>query len=93
MATLDILIYPDDRLRKVAKPVDAVDGDVAALVDDMFETMYEAPGIGLAATQVNVHRRVVGDGFRAGRRVQRRRFTPDHFHPAVDAHCSRHATP
>lgn len=59
MATLDILIYPDDRLRKVAKPVDDVDGDVSVLVDNMFETMYDAPGIGLAATQVNVHRRVV----------------------------------
>lgn len=59
MATLDILIYPDDRLRKVAKPVDDVDAEVHSLVNDMFETMYDAPGIGLAATQVNVHRRVV----------------------------------
>ncbi|MEM7255997.1 MAG: peptide deformylase [Pseudomonadota bacterium] len=59
MATLDILIYPDDRLRKVAKPVDAVDDEVTSLIDDMFETMYDAPGIGLAATQINVHRRVV----------------------------------
>lgn len=59
MATLDILIYPDDRLRKVARPVDDINPEVTALVDDMFETMYEAPGIGLAATQVNVHQRVV----------------------------------
>ncbi len=59
MATLDILIYPDDRLRKVARPVDDINAEVTALVDDMFETMYEAPGIGLAATQVNVHQRVV----------------------------------
>jgi peptide deformylase len=59
MATLDILIYPDDRLRKVAKPVEQVDDKISTLLDDMFETMYEAPGIGLAATQVNVHQRVV----------------------------------
>ena len=59
MATLDILIYPDDRLRKVAKPVEQVDDKICALVDDMFETMYDAPGIGLAAPQVNVHHRVV----------------------------------
>lgn len=59
MASLDILLYPDSQLRRTAVPVDEVDGDLAALVDSMFETMYEAPGIGLAATQVNVHRRVV----------------------------------
>ena len=59
MATLDILIYPDDRLRKVATPVDQVDDNIVSLLDDMFDTMYEAPGIGLAATQVNVHQRVV----------------------------------
>ena len=59
MASLDILLYPDPLLRRTADPVDDVDGAVATLVDRMFETMYEAPGIGLAATQVNVHRRVV----------------------------------
>ncbi len=59
MAILDILRFPDPRLRTVAKPVDAVDDEVRQLVDDMLETMYAAPGIGLAATQVNVHRRVV----------------------------------
>ena len=59
MALLDILIYPDNRLRDIAKPVDAVDDSVRALLDDMLETMYEAPGIGLAATQVGVNRRVV----------------------------------
>lgn len=59
MATLDILIYPDDRLRKVAKPVETFDDELSALIGDMFDTMYDAPGIGLAATQVNVHRRVV----------------------------------
>lgn len=59
MATLDILIYPDDRLRKVATPVEKVDAEISTLIDDMFETMYDAPGIGLAATQINVHQRVV----------------------------------
>jgi peptide deformylase len=59
MAVLDILEFPDPRLRTVAKPVDAVDEGVRALVDDLFETMYAAAGIGLAATQVNVHRRIL----------------------------------
>lgn len=59
MATLDILVYPDDRLRTVAKPVTTVDDSVRAVLDDMFETMYEAPGVGLAATQVNIHERIV----------------------------------
>ncbi len=59
MAILDILLYPDERLRKIAKPVQADDAGLQRLLDDMFETMYDAPGIGLAATQVNVHRRIV----------------------------------
>jgi peptide deformylase len=59
MAKLDILHYPDARLHTVAKPVKAVDERIRKLVDDMAETMYAAPGIGLAATQVNVHERVV----------------------------------
>ncbi len=59
MAIRDILHFPDARLRTVAKPVETVDETIRALVDDMFETMYDAPGIGLAATQVDVHRRVV----------------------------------
>jgi peptide deformylase len=59
MARLDILHYPDARLHTVAKPVQAVDDHIRKLVDDMAETMYAAPGIGLAATQVNVHERVV----------------------------------
>jgi peptide deformylase len=59
MAILNILEFPDSRLRTIAKPVVAVDDGIRQLVDDMFETMYEAPGIGLAATQVNVHKRVV----------------------------------
>ena len=59
MAILNILEFPDSRLRTIAKPVAVVDDEVRQLVDDMFETMYEAPGIGLAATQVNVHKRIV----------------------------------
>ena len=59
MAKLKILEFPDPRLRKKAKPVDNVDDALRQLIDDMFETMYEAPGIGLAATQVDVHRRLL----------------------------------
>lgn len=59
MPLLDILVYPDDRLRKVAVPVSSVDTATRRLVDDMFETMYDAPGVGLAATQVDVHQRIV----------------------------------
>ena len=59
MSLLNILRYPDPRLHKVAKPVAAVDARIQRLVDDMFETMYEARGIGLAATQVDVHERVL----------------------------------
>jgi peptide deformylase len=59
MAILDILHFPDPRLRNKAKPVTKVDEAIRRLVDDMFETMYQAPGIGLAATQVNVAKQVV----------------------------------
>lgn len=59
MALLTILEYPDPRLRTRAEPVAEVDGKVRRLIDDLFETMYHAPGVGLAATQVNVHRRVL----------------------------------
>ena len=59
MAMLPILHYPDPRLRTKAKPVEVVDDTVRTLIDDLLETMYEAAGIGLAATQVNVHRRVL----------------------------------
>lgn len=59
MAIRTILHFPDPRLRQVALPVEAVDDEIRQLVDDMAETMYDAPGIGLAATQVNVHRRVI----------------------------------
>lgn len=59
MALLNILQYPDARLHKVAKPVAQVDDRIRKLVADMAETMYEAPGVGLAATQVDVHERVI----------------------------------
>ena len=59
MAKLTILEFPDPRLRKKAVPVEAVDDELRALIDDMFETMYAAPGIWLAATQVDVHKRLL----------------------------------
>ena len=59
MAKLTILEFPDPRLRTKAKPVEQVDDQLRELVDDMFETMYGAPGIGLAATQVDVHKRLL----------------------------------
>ena len=59
MALLPILHFPDERLRRAAKPVTEVDDDVRQLVDDMFETMYDAPGVGLAAPQVDVCKRVI----------------------------------
>ena len=55
MALLPILEFPDDRLRTVAKPVERIDADLQRLIDDMFETMYAAPGVGLAATQIDYH--------------------------------------
>jgi peptide deformylase len=59
MALLPILTYPDPRLHTVAKPVQAVDARIRALITDMLETMYDANGIGLAATQVDVHERLI----------------------------------
>jgi peptide deformylase len=59
MALLNILLYPDERLHTVAKPIREVDDEVRQLIDDMTETMYASKGVGLAATQVNVHRRLV----------------------------------
>lgn len=59
MALLDILEFPDQRLRTVAQPVVQVDDRVRKIVDDMFDTMYDAPGVGLAATQVNIHERII----------------------------------
>ena len=59
MSILDILEFPDPRLRTTAKEVISVTAEIQTLVEDMLETMYAAPGIGLAATQVNVHQRVI----------------------------------
>ena len=59
MALRDIIILPDKRLRLVSEPVKTVDAELRALIDDMFETMYEAPGVGLAAIQVGVPKRVI----------------------------------
>jgi len=59
MAKLEILEIPDPRLRTIAKPVETFDGGLSKLIEDMTETMYDAQGIGLAATQVNVHKRLL----------------------------------
>lgn len=59
MAVLDILEFPDPRLRKKALPVEVVDASIRQIAEDMFETMYEANGIGLAATQVNIQKRII----------------------------------
>ncbi|MCB1661303.1 MAG: peptide deformylase [Pseudomonadales bacterium] len=59
MALLNILKFPDPRLRKIAQPIEEIDDSIRQLAEDMLETMYAAPGIGLAATQVNVQKRLV----------------------------------
>ncbi|CAK8740185.1 Peptide deformylase [Sodalis praecaptivus] len=59
MSLLQVLHYPDERLRKVAKPVADVNDAIRRIVDDMFETMYAEEGIGLAATQVDIHQRII----------------------------------
>ena len=59
MAILEVLRFPDERLRTVAAPIDKVDKDIHTLIDDMLETMLEENGIGLAATQINVHKQLV----------------------------------
>jgi len=59
MALRDIIVLPDKRLREKSEPVKAVDAQVRALVDDMFDTMYKAPGVGLAAIQIGIPRRIV----------------------------------
>jgi peptide deformylase len=60
MALLPILEFPDPRLRKIAVDVANINDEVRTLAKDMLETMYDAPGIGLAASQVNVHQRIIG---------------------------------
>ena len=59
MSLLNILQFPDPRLKKIATPVATFDDEILSLITNMFETMYEAQGVGLAATQVNVHKRVI----------------------------------
>jgi peptide deformylase len=59
MALLSIIRYPDERLHTLAKPVESVNGEIRRLVEDMAQTMYAAPGVGLAATQVDVHKQVI----------------------------------
>ncbi len=59
MAILPILHYPDDRLRRAAEPVDTMTDEIQSLIDDMIETMYAAPGVGLAATQVGVAKQIM----------------------------------
>jgi peptide deformylase len=59
MSVLQVLTFPDDRLRTIAKPVVAVTEEIQKIVDDMIDTMYDEDGIGLAATQVNIHQRIV----------------------------------
>jgi peptide deformylase len=79
MALLTILEYPDPRLRTKAAPVARVDADIRRLIDDMLETMYAAPGVGLAASQVNVHKRIIVVD------VSEKRDTPYAFiNPTID---------
>ena len=59
MAVLQVLHIPDERLRKVAEPVKEVNAEIQRIVDDMFDTMYAEEGIGLAATQVDIHQRII----------------------------------
>jgi len=77
MALLNILHFPDPRLRTVAKPVDKFDDELRQLVSDMFETMYEAPGIGLAATQVDRHIRLLVMDVSEGRNQPRCLINPE----------------
>jgi peptide deformylase len=77
MAQLTILRYPDPRLHTVAKPVQQVDERIRRLVDDMLETMYEAEGVGLAATQVDVHERVIVIDVSEGRNDARVLINPE----------------
>jgi peptide deformylase len=79
MALLTILEYPDPRLRTKAAPVARVDAEIRRLIDDMLETMYAAPGVGLAASQVNVHKRIIVVD------VSEKRDTPYAFiNPTID---------
>jgi peptide deformylase len=84
MAILNILRYPDARLHKVAKPVAAVDERVRRLSDDMLETMYAAEGVGLAATQVDVHERIIVMDTSEGRDEPRVLINPELIAESAD---------
>ena len=84
---LDILEYPDPRLRKIAAPVAVVTPDIQKLVRDMAETMYRAPGVGLAATQVDVHKRIIVIDVSETRNELRVFFNPEIAAAEGDAQC------
>jgi peptide deformylase len=84
MAILNILRYPDARLHKVAKPVAEVDERVRRLADDMLETMYAAEGVGLAATQVDVHERIIVMDTSEGRDEPRVLINPELIAESAD---------
>lgn len=87
MATLPVLRFPDPRLRTVAEPVATIDDNVKMLIDNMFDTMYDENGVGLAATQVNVHRRVfVTDCAAEGEAPQPMAFVNPEITKASDEH-------
>lgn len=86
MAIHEILEFPDPRLRTIAKPVEDVNEDVRHLLDDMFETMYDAGGIGLAATQINVHLRIVVMDLSEERNEPRVFINPDVVPLTEDGH-------
>ena len=88
MPILHILRYPDPRLHTVAKPVPAVGPDIQPLIDSMFETMYEASGIGLAATQVDVHQRLVVIDVSEGRDQPLVLINPEIVWASLDRHKS-----
>jgi peptide deformylase len=87
MARLPILEYPDPRLRKVAAPVAAVGPEIQKLVRDMADTMYAAPGVGLAATQVDVHKRVIVIDVSEGRNELHVFINPELVAAQGDAEC------
>ena len=86
MALLPILCYPDPKLHTIARPVAAVDARIKTLIADMFETMYEAKGIGLAATQVNVHERLIVMDTSEGRDVPLVLINPKIFWASPEMH-------
>jgi peptide deformylase len=86
MALLPILCYPDPKLHTVAKPVHAVDARIKTLIADMLETMYECKGVGLAATQVNVHERLIVLDVSEGRDVPQVLINPTLLWTSPDVH-------